>query len=201
MNLKECRDEALKLIERYSVSGQTIALSYNGQSDYVLRMNGLINDALMTIATTVKKIDAEYKVAQSTDVEDDWVEYAMPDDFYERANAGAVYLNNKKLRGTDYIWKSSSKFLVKSELEGTISVMYARYPVKITAATNETTELDNSKDTHIAIPYYVAAMLTQQDNPYLSATLYNIYETKLTRISEGVQVEPAPIEDVYGIWG
>lgn len=202
MNIKECKDEALKLIERYSVSGQTVALSYNGQSDYMLRMNGLINDALMTIATTVKKIEAEYKVTRTADEKDVWVEYTMPDDFYQRADAGVIYRDNEKLAfGSEYRWKSDRKFLVKSGVGGEISVMYNRYPVKVTAALPETTELDNSKDTHISIPYYAAAMLTQQDNPYLSATLYNVYETKLSRISEDVYTHNEPVSDVYKFWG
>ncbi|MFA5706346.1 MAG: hypothetical protein WDA41_08335 [Candidatus Neomarinimicrobiota bacterium] len=202
MNIKEVKDETLKLIERYSVSGNTVALTYNGQSDYLLRMIGLINDAQMVIATAAKKIAAEYKVTKTEGDEDTWVEYSMPVDFYQRGNGGSIFLDNKLLRnGEEVKWMSASKFVVRGDLAGSIYAPYYRFPVKITTATPESTELDNSKDTHILIAYYVAAMLVQQDNPYLAATLYNNYETKLSRLEEGLEVSIDSIGDVYEIWG
>lgn len=202
MNIKECKDEALKLIERYSVAGQTVALSYNGQSDYLLRMNGLINDAVMTIATLVSKIDAVYEVMQTADERDTWIEYTMPDDFYQKSEAGAVYLDGEKLSpGTEYRWRTGTKFDVKSGLSGQLSVPYYRYPTEVESTTPDTAELDNAKETHIAVPYYVASMLMQQDNPYLAATLYNVYETKISRFNDGVVVTIDGVEDAYGFWG
>lgn len=200
MNIKECKDEALKLIERYSITGQSIALSYNGQSDYLLRMNGLINDAVMTIGTTVKRIPhtEAFTLVTSTD---EWTAKELTDVF-ARDDGRGVTLNGEKIKsGVDYKWRDSDTILVKGGLEGELVVYFYRYPTLITSSSVENTQLDNTLDTHIAVPYYVASMLIQQDNPYLAATLYNTFETKLSRIREGVEVDISQIEDAYGFWG
>lgn len=309
MNIKECKDAALQHLNQYSIAGQTVALTYNNQADYVLRMLNLINDAQMEIAKTVKKIFAQYTITQmnipnllpDTAMEqvnylgsdktleagaaakayyfevnkpatvyieekigrswnvvatinanptapgftaykgrvittgvtrirfsgtfpysyryvglyaytfaDDasvpaaraYIEYEMPTDFFMMVGRGIPYYKGKEfILGHDYEWRGRKTLLLRRDLEGEFIIDYYRFPTRITAATPETTELDNTLDTHEAVPYYVASALCQLDNPGLSATLYNIWETRLVRLGETVQSDVTKIEDVYDFAG
>lgn len=201
MNLKECKDAVLKNMDIYSIAGKTVALSYNNQTDYILRMVEMINDAQMEIAKTVKKIPAEFIIDQSP-AGDSWVEYEMPVDFYQPKGGGVPWsYAGVPVEGDDYRWIGRSKLLLRNHLKGKFLIEYYRYPVQITSVTPDITDLDNTPDTHQAIPYYVASRLLARDDPYASDNLYNIFETRLVRLSEGVQTEVSDVKDVYGIWG
>jgi hypothetical protein len=203
MNIKECKDAALKLINIYSIAGLPVALTYNNQKDYILRVPELINDAQMEIAKTTKKIPAEYKITQTA--EDNgvvWKTYTLPINFYTRSGTGVVWHNGEKLTvGTDYKWKNDKTLFLRSNLGGEFDVEYFRFPTKVTATTPEVTELDNTLDTHQAVPYFVASMLVQMDNSYLASTLYNLFETRLVRLKDPMLVEATEIQDVYNLYG
>lgn len=307
MNIKECKDAALKLINQYSIAGTQIALSYNNQADYILRMVELINSAQMEIAKTTKKIYAQHDVVQmavpnllphfSLDTKthlgvDDiyeasqsakayyfevnkpatvyieqkqgatwstvatinaepteftaykglisttgptrirfsgdypyvfrnvglyevsfasasdivparpYIEYDMPDNFYQLVGRGIpLYKGAEFVMSHQYRWRGRKTLLLSRDLSGEFLIDYYRFPTPITSSTSETTELDNTQDTHEAIPYYVASGIVRIDNPSLSATLYNMFETKLVRLNEAVQSDVTQIEDVYGTWG
>jgi len=310
MNIKECKDEALSLLNRLSIAGTTVPLSYGNQADYTMRMIGLINDAMSTIATTTKKILAQYVILQVTlpnllsdscmntfthldkdeiyeaarpakaysfdvgaastvyiehlidgawlpvltitgsadtngsyknykgrvscagpsrirfagaytygyrypclyeyDFASDaavpayspWVAYEMPADFFQLNGRGiSQYRGSEFVLGHDYEWRGKTTLLLRRGMDGEFGVEYYRNPVKVTATTPELTELDNSVETHQAIPFYVASFLVQQDNPNLAATLYNTFETKLIRFGERIQTDVTEIVDVYGLMG
>lgn len=65
ITLKQIKAMSLQLINQYSIAGQNIPSSYNNQQDYILRMTALINDAQNYIATTTKKIFAQYVITQT----------------------------------------------------------------------------------------------------------------------------------------
>lgn len=65
LTLQDVQDTALQLINQYSIAGSLVANSYNNQQDYLLRIPRLVNDAQSYIATTAKKIFAEYVFVQN----------------------------------------------------------------------------------------------------------------------------------------
>lgn len=309
MNLKECRDAALKLINQYSIAGSTIALSYNNQADYVLRTTELINDAQMEISKTTRKIYAQHTITQmlvpnllpdtaleqKTHLDEDdiyetdgvakayyfelnkpatvyiehkvdgvwtpvvtitavptapgftvykgrvnctgasrirfsgeypyayryyalyeysfpdeasvpayrpYVEYTMPTDFFQLVGRGIpLYKGKDFLLSHDYEWRGRNVLLLRRDLEGEFIIDYYRYPTKVTSTTADTVELDNVAETHEAIPYFVASGIVRQDDPSISATLYNIFETRLVRMGEPPMSDFSPIEDIYGFAG
>ena len=58
MTYKEFQNRVLMLLDRYSVAGTRVAASYSNQEDYLLRIPGLYNDAIIEISTTALKIPA-----------------------------------------------------------------------------------------------------------------------------------------------
>ena len=65
MTLKDVTDVSLQLINQYSIAGTPVSSGYNNQQDYLLRIPLLVNDAQNYIATTARKIFAEYVFVQN----------------------------------------------------------------------------------------------------------------------------------------
>jgi hypothetical protein len=76
---------------------------------------------------------------------------------------------------------------------------YYRYPHTVDDDTDDDEELDNTPETHEALPYYIAAQLLLYDDPFRYSALWNAFETRLGRITEPVTTEYSGVEDAY--WG
>lgn len=218
MTIAQCKAEAFQLINHYSIAGSVVPMSYNDQADDDMRMLNLINDAQMAIATTVKPIDASYEFTVprlQRGEKPAELEFPMPEDFIFAT--GVLFKEPDDLRwkkmfgktmGADfYHWLNDNTLLVPNYIPGSYRVEYARYPERYDSTTSVDTELDNTPDTHTAIPYYVAAMLYLDTNSYAYASLYNVWETKLTRlgykpanaVTEGI-VDMYGFDDFRGTW-
>lgn len=127
--------------------------------------------------------------------------YDLPEDLYQIDGKGIPHFDaGGELRYRhDYSWIGERTLLLRSELVGEFIIDYYRYPIRLEKGIDEeSTFLDNTPDTHEAVPYYVASMLCRYDNAYIADTLYNMFEIKLSRFAEGVQSENTMVEDVYG---
>ena len=202
MTIKECKDAAFQLLNHYSIAGSLVPMSYNDQADDNMRMLNLINDAQMAIAMSVRPIPA-FKTVEMPVLDDRApmaeIEVEMPDD-YDQVIAiyftPALDANGKPTGGSpgcygpftrnarQFKWIGDNIILLPNKPAGTYRIEYGRYPVRYTSETPETTELDNTPDTHPPIPYYVAAMIAIDENPKLYYALYNIWETRLARLVE-----------------
>ena len=56
MTYEQVKNQTLKLLNQYSVAGNKVEGSYNNQADYLKRIPELVNDAMVEIATTARKI-------------------------------------------------------------------------------------------------------------------------------------------------
>ena len=224
MTIKECMDAAFQLLNHYSIAGGIVPLSYNDQADDKNRMLNLINDAQMAIAMSVRPISAFKTVDMPVlpnSVPLAEIEVQMPEDFDQALSiyfTPALDGNGRPIGGNSgccgpftrepskYKWLGEDVLLLPNKPAGTYRIEYSRYPVRYTAETPETTELDNTPDTHPPIPYYVAAMIAVEENPKLYYALYNVWETRLARLAEKKKPHAVvhQICDVYGFnrfWG
>ena len=207
MNYAQVRDRTLQLLNQYTVAGAAYAPSYNNQEDYLLRIPALVNDALMEIATTYRKINAYTVLDLDGDYEDfgNWAKFELPEDFYQ-FKTGDTFI----LTAADHAFRtnlytiSGRKFLLvpKKALEkgGKYSITYYRYPRLLDLANlndEMTLELDNVPETHAAIPFYVAAFLVIHDDSFLYASFYNKYEDKLAKMMPDISMEVHPVADDY----
>ena len=209
MTIAQCKDAAFQLINQYSIVGTTVPLTYNDHNDDDIRMLNLINDAQMTIATTSKPIDEIFTIevpkkprAEHTEE----LEITMPDNFIYSIGIrfkplGAKHWGRVPDRTIDmdfYKWLGEKTLLIPDRPAGTWYVEYARYPQRYDSSTPLNTELDNTPDTHEAIPYYIAAMLLLDQNAYGYASLHNMWENKLARLGyKPAHAATAPVFDVY----
>lgn len=204
MTFEQVQNQVLKLLNQYSVAGSPVAPSYNNQQDYLNRMASLVNDAVMEIATTTRKIPATL-VLNSLYSEDlgDWIRYELPEDFYQFKTGGTLLTTDDgRLLHTNQYTISGKKCLLvpKKEIDAGSSyvITYYRYPDLLSEKPNPTDELDNAPETHYAVPFYVAAFLVVHDDSFLFASFYNKFEDKLAKMDSGLSVEARPVEDVYG---
>ena len=211
MTIAQCKSAVYQLINQYSIAGTEVPLTYNDQADNNNRMLNLINDAQMTIATTSRPIEETYtievpeKPLSERTLE---LEKEMPDDFiyalgvYFKPNFGDrrwIRVPERTIDMDGYKWIGHRHFLYPDRPAGTWKIEYARYPQRYDSTTPETTELDNEPDTHEAIPYYVAALLLLDENPYAYSSLHNLWETKLTRLGyKPPHATSTRVADVYG---
>lgn len=216
MNYGQLKKQVLQLIFSESIAGNEIPITYNNQADYVNAIPGLANDGMMYIATTVKKIP-EVVPLISLQAQDmgEYTMYTMPKDFWKMNNGGLiwrrpdVYANDWTYeRYHGYRLYAYNKLMVPKNVPNLDSIMveYYRYPVALGDDPDDLTPLDNTPDTHFALPYYIAAQLVMYDDAFRYSALHNEFETRLSRITEPVMTEYAPVEDAYygfnlpGVW-
>ena len=203
MNYGQVRDQVLKLLNQYTRAGAAVVGSYNNQQDYLERIPTLVNDAMMEISTTARKIPMvvrlESLLHEETERE---VRYELPSNFYQLISGSVVKTREGRTLHTNLYSIQGKKYLViPREEQGDYTITCYRYPDLLNEVPQDGDELDNQPETHYAIPFYVAAYLVIHDDPFLYATFYNKYEDKLAKMGPGVTAEVRPTADTYGFFG
>lgn len=202
MTYKQVRDLTLKLLMQYSIAGSTIPGVYNNQQDYLLRIPGLVNDAVMEIATTVRKIPEFVDLSAAPKEEfGNQVRVTLPDDFYQFMSGSVmktkrgelVHTNAFRIQGKNYM------LLPKDELEN-YQIIYYRYPKQLSENPADEDELDNVPETHHAIPYYVASMLVSYDDAFLCSLMMNAYNDKVQKMYPDIAAEAHQVSDRYSFY-
>jgi hypothetical protein len=208
LNYGQLKKLTLQLAFSESIAGEEIPYTYNNQADYIRAIPGLANDGMMYIATTVKKIP-ELVPLTSLESEDfgAYTLYTLPKDFWQLNNGGLIWqrpdiydiprYSYQRYHG--YKLYARNKLMIPKNVKNLDGMMveYYRYPETLGDDPDDLTELDNTPETHSALPYYIAAQLVMYDDPFRYASLSNEFETRLSRITEPVTVEYAPVEDAY----
>jgi len=193
----------LQLLNQYSVAGSLVAESYNNQQDYILRIPSLVNDAVMEISTTARKIPTTLRLGELPWVDlGREVEYKLPEDFYQFVSGSVVRTVDGRTLHTNICTQRERKYLrVPKEEAGDYEVSYYRYPQLLPDSPADTDVLDNEPETHYAVPFYVAAHLVAHDEAFLYQAFYNKYEDKLAKMGPGVSAEVRGVADSYGFFG
>lgn len=203
MNFGQVRDQTLKLLNQYTRAGSPVEGSYNNQQDYLERIPGLVNDAMMEIATTARKIPMVVRLESLLHEESgDEVRYELPGNFYQLISGSVVKTREGKTLHTNLYAIEGKKYLViPKEERGDYTITCYRYPNLLGENPEDTDELDNEPETHYAIPFYVAAYLVDHDDSFLCALFNNKYEDKLAKMGPGVTAEVRSVGDAYGFFG
>jgi hypothetical protein len=190
MDLQEMKAKALSLMAEYSVDGQEIGTSEN--ADYLNRMNRSASDAQFEIAEKVP-IDAVFTYIQVGTSETGYNRVALPEDFNELR-----FVNFNDERFTDFRIENGN-FIVRKTFNGSFDLSYHKNPTELTLDTPDTYEFEVDKHTHPFIPYYVGGMSLTDENPSLSASLMNMFYSKLGTTSKKNMEYPIVITQNYGM--
>ena len=203
MNYAQVRDQVLKLLNQYTVAGEPVRDTYNNQQDYLNKIPGLVNDAMMEIATTAVKIPATLRLADLPEErENGMVRYELPEDFFQLKSGSVVKAEKGRLLHTGVYTMQGRKCMVMPEEEaGDCCLDYYRYPMLLAEKPDDGDELDNVPETHCAIPFYAAAFLVAHDDPYLCALFNNKYADKLNNMRENLTAQTGPVGDSYRFFG
>lgn len=203
MNYGQVRGQVLKLLNQYTIAGAQVAGSYNNQQDYLNRIPSLVNDAMMEIATTARKIPTTIRLGEleSEDLGRE-VRYELPKNFYQLVSGSVVKTHDGRLLHTNCYSEQGRRYLLLPKEEaGDYSITCYRYPNLLGDNPADTDELDNEPETHYAVAFYVASYLVNYDDMSLSAMFQNAYEDKLAKMSAGITAEVHPVSDSYHFFG
>lgn len=199
MTYGQVKRAALRLINADTIDGTEIPPSYNGQADLLAAMPSLVDDAMMEIATTVRKIPACVCLDSLEKTQHgSCVLYTLPEDCWQLPSGG-LFRPGAEGRCTD-ARLAGGKLLLPAGEQG-LWMEYWRYPASVGEHPADDTPLDNSPDTHSAVPYFVAAQLVLYDDAYRFAALHNEWETRLARLNSGVFAESVRVGDRYEGFG
>lgn len=199
MTYGQVKRAALRLINAGTIGGAEIPPSYNGQADLLKAIPTLADDAVMQIATTVRRIPAAVcldSLAQSE--QGGWTAYALPSDCW-RVKGGGLLRPDERGRFGGY--RLLGRQLLLPAGERGLWLEYWRYPVSLGSEPADDAPLDNSPDTHTAIPYFIAGQLVLYDDAYRYAALHNEWESRLSRLSEAAFAEEGRVRDAYAGFG
>ena len=198
MFYSEIKRETLGHIDQYSMAGSPVAASYNNQADYLNRLPVLINEGLVNIRTLVKP---DPVVLTLTDGEEygDLIRYELPGDFWMLKTGGVSIIHRGHFMKTNEYRLQGKKFILTPKTEATYTVEYYKYPdlLPLDRTLTDSFELNEDIEVIQAATYYAAANLVMREDEFMYASLYNDYESRLSRISPGVTVEIQPVQDAY----
>jgi hypothetical protein len=207
MNYGQVKHATMQLVFSDTVAGDDITPSYNNQADYLKAIPMLVNDCMMYIATSVKKIPELVPLSSLTKADFGAFDmYTLPANCWRLMNGGLVWPTTNDIgqpvftRFHGYKMYANNKLLIQKNTPSIDQMMveYYRYPIALDDSPDDTTELDNTPETHSIIPYYVAAHLVVYDDYFRYSVLWNEFETRLGRITEPVFTESEQVQDVYG---
>lgn len=198
MTYGELKNFVLKLLNRYSVGGEKVGLSYNDQADIVARMPELVIDGMLYLASSGCR---QRRVAKLTapDRQGDFLVYQLPDDCRQLCG-GLLRLTagGDRTRYSGYRLVGDRQVAVPIGEHGPFLAEYFRYPQLPSLQPEEGDFLDCPPEAQMALAYYVASHLAMEDNNYLHAALHNEFELRMIRLQEMLPAEQAVVEDVYG---
>lgn len=198
MTYGEARRKIMQLIFYDTIAGDEIPATYNEKDEYLKAIPGLINTALLDIATTRKFIPAMCKLSdlQCTEFGPDAYYYEMPADCWQKGADFLIIPGFRRDRFKEY--RNYGKgFVVRRGMEDKLMVEYWRYPERLNDNPSDKVVLDSDEDACEAMIFYVASELLRYDDAFRYASLYNEWITRKDALSMPMYYEYSDTEDVY----
>lgn len=197
MRYSDIKRETLGHINRYSVAGTPVSQYYNNQEDYLNRIPILINEAVVNIRTLVKPEAVVFPLTYGKEY-GDMIRYELPSDFWSLKTGGVTVIRDGRFQRTnEYRIQGKKYILVPKDSGSRFTVEYYRYPSQLPLDAEDDFELSEDLEVIQTATYYAAANLILHSDETMYSYLYNDYESRLARISNGVTVEVQPVQDVY----
>lgn len=207
MRYADIKRAVLSHIDQYSMTGDVIQPTYNSQGDYLNRIPIFINEALVNIRTTFKPSPIVVPLENGEDG-GRFITYSLPSDFWSLRSGGVFKVNGGRFEKTnEYRLSGRGKIIVPSREKGQYFIEYYRYPMQLPldGSLTDDFEVDEDIDVIQAATYFAAAQLVIREDEFMYATLYNEYDGRLSRLTNGVSAEVHPVEDAYKpheyLWG
>ena len=198
MLYSEIKREVLGHIDQYSMAGTPVAASYNNQADYLSRIPLLINEGLVNIRTLCKPSPVVLPLENGEEY-GGMMRYELPEDFWSLKTGGVSVIRNGQFHKTNEYRLQGKKYILIPKTDAAYTVEYYKYPNQLPTDKALTDDFNLEEDIEViqAATYYAAANLVMREDEFMYASLYNDYESRLSRISPGITVEVQPVQDAY----
>lgn len=202
MKYCEFRDYVLQLLNMYTARGSEFTERYNDQADFLARIPGLYNAAMLELATEASPLVAVMAPAEE-DIEDrgSYVAVKVPDDFLSMTGDGLPVMgrDGRQMRVKAYYMVGSDTVAIRKDLFRHGILEYHRVPQRLNIdynAVDDETQLDGTIEMQTAAAYYVAGMLMMQEDAFVYASLRNEYDDKLSQMKKRLRAEVFFVEDI-----
>lgn len=205
MKYNEFRSFVLQLLNMYSARGSEYTERYNDQSDYLLRIPGLYNAAMLDLASEASPLVGVMEKSEADiDRNNGFMEMTVPEDFLSMTGDGipVVDRDGRMTRVKGYYMVGADKVLIRKDLYQRGTLEYHRAPKRLEMdanAVDEDTDLDGTHEMQTAAAYYVAGMLVMQEDSFVYAALRNEYDDKLSQMKKRLRMEHFHVEDVMAV--
>lgn len=198
MLYSEIKREVLGHVDQYSMAGTPVAASYNNQADYLSRIPLLINEGLVNIRTLCKPSPVVLPLENGEEY-GGMMRYELPEDFWSLKTGGVSVIRNGQFHKTNDYRLQGKKYILIPKTDAAYTVEYYKYPDLLPTDKALTDDFNLEEDIEViqAATYYAAANLVMREDEFMYASLYNDYESRLSRISPGITVEVQQVEDAY----
>jgi hypothetical protein len=202
MKYCEFRDYVLQLLNMYTARGSEFTERYNDQADFLARIPGLYNAAMLEIASVASPLVGVMQPDEEQ-VEDrgTYVAVKVPDDFMSMSGDGIPVLgrDGRMMRIKAYYMAGADTVMIRKDLYRHGTLEYYRTPLRLNIdyqAVEDEEVLDGTLEMQTAAAYYVAGMLMMQEDAFVYAALRNEYDDKLSQMKKRLRAEVFFVEDI-----
>lgn len=205
MTYKDFKDFVLGLINQFSARGTELVETYNDQADYLQRIPGLYNAAMLELASEASHLTGVMHPAKEDvmDTGDGFVAVKVPDDFLSMTEDGIPMIRNGRMtRIKGYYMAGAGTVYIRTDLFKNGILEYNRIPERLPMSPgmiDEDAKLDGTDEMQTAAAYYTAAMLVLQDDAFAYSALRNEYDDKLTEMKRRLRAEAFYIDEACDI--
>ncbi len=195
MKYGEFKSFVLGLINQAQARGVELDEYYNDQADYLQRIPGLYNAAMLELASEAVTLVGVMEPTQSSTVRspEGFVAVAVPDDFIAMTGDGIpVVRGGQMTRIKGYYMVGADTVMIRSDLVENGVLEYRRRPERLPmdpAEIDADKQLDGTEEMQNAAAYYAAAMLVLQDDAFAYSALRNEYDDKLSEMKKRLRAE------------
>ena len=199
MQYRNIKRAVLELTDNYSVAGETVSPAYNNQSDALKKIPGLVNQALLDIRTGPAPERSVCRLEGGERLPNGWRQHALPGDFWRLCSGGVRKLSGDGPQPTNEYRLLGERALLAPE--GVYMAEYYHYPEQLPDDPADDYECGETAEVLRIACLYAAACLMRSEDEFAYTTLFNEYESRLSRLTPAISAEIGATRDVYGFYG
>ena len=198
MTYREIKRRVLEHINRATIAGQEVSPAYNGQSDDLMRIPGLINEAVVSIRTLARPETGVFTPEEGESMYG-MKKYDLPTDFRSMKGGGVYQVKDGRLESFGGWRLFGSRAILLPE--GRFLVEYCRYPDLLPEDPEEDFDYVQDVEVLYAAIYYAAANLVMPEDEFVYSALMRDYENRFARMIAPVACTTGSVGDVYASFG
>lgn len=198
MTYKEIKRRVLEHINRATIAGSEVSPAYNCQSDDLMRIPGLINEAVVSIRTLARPETGVFVPGEGERMYG-MRKYDLPEDYRSMKGGGVYQVKDGQMESFGGWRLFGSRAILLPE--GEFLVEYCRYPDLLPEDPEEDFDYVQDVEVLYAAIYYAAANLVMLEDEFVYSALMRDYENRFARMITPVACTTGSVGDMYASFG